>query len=293
VLRLVASSAVHGVAISLLLIGGVSGVVVDRFAVSVPPVASETASTRQVDVQRLVFILRDPVRPASGGGGGGNRQTAPIRMARGIGSDPMTLRTVEPTPRAPEVSEVSPVPSMPPMPPSVASIPILSVLSSLPQVALDARSLASGTSDQPGLPTGGVPYGTSTGPGSGGGVGEGVGTGIGPGRGPGVGPGSGGGIGGGVYRAGGSVTPPRVLTEVKPTYTNDALARKVQGTVVLELVVRHDGRPTGIHVIQSLDPGGLDEQSVAAAGQWRFEPGRLAGTPVNVVVTIGIDFWIH
>jgi len=163
---------------------------------------------------------------------------------------------------------------------------------SLPAVLLDAKPLASGTSDQLGLPVGGVSYGTSTGPGSGGGVGEGVGTGIGPGRGPGIGPGSGGGIGGGAYRPGGGVSAPRVITQVKPTYTNDALGQRIQGTVVLEFIVLSNGRPSDIRIIRSLDPG-LDEQAIIAASQWRFEPGRLAGQPVDVIVTLMLDFWIR
>jgi protein TonB len=96
-----------------------------------------------------------------------------------------------------------------------------------------------------------------------------------------------------VYRPGGSVTAPRVITQVKPTFTADALIRKIQGTVVLELVVRANGLPSDIRIVRSLDPGGLDEQAVVAASQWRFEPGRLAGTPVDVVVTIMLDFWIR
>ena len=159
-------------------------------------------------------------------------------------------------------------------------------------MVLDAKPLASGRVDQVGLPVGGVSMGTSTGPGSGGGVGEGAGTGIGPGRGPGVGPGSGGGIGGGVYRPGGAVSAPRVITEVAPTYTNEALLEKIQGTVVLELVVRANGRPSDIRVIRSLDPG-LDKQAIVAAGQWRFEPGCLAGKPVDVGVTVMFGFWIR
>ena len=166
-------------------------------------------------------------------------------------------------------------------------------MTALPRVLLDAEPLASGNIEQIGLPVGGVSFGTSTGPGSGGGVGEGVGTGIGPGRGPGIGPGSGGGTGGGVYRPGGAVTAPRVIKEVKPTYTNEALSQKIQGTVVLELVVRADGQPSEIRVIRPLDPGGLDEQAIIAASQWRFQPGRLAGRPVDVLVTVMLDFWIR
>jgi protein TonB len=84
-----------------------------------------------------------------------------------------------------------------------------------------------------------------------------------------------------------------VITEVKPTYTNDALTQKIQGTVVLELIVQANGLPSDIRIVRSLDPGGLDEQAIIAARQWRFEPGRLAGKPVNVLVTVMLDFWIR
>jgi TonB family protein len=176
---------------------------------------------------------------------------------------------------------------------SITPVGELFAVSSLPGLVLDAKPLASGTQFQMGLLEGGVSSGTSTGPGSGGGVGDGVGTGIGPGNGPGVGPGSGGGIGGGIYRPGGSVTPPRVLVQVSPKYTDDALFRKIQGTVEMELVVTKDGRPANIRIIRSLDPGGLDELAIAAVERWRFEPGRLAGAPVNVLVTVMLDFLIQ
>jgi TonB family protein len=155
------------------------------------------------------------------------------------------------------------------------------------QLVLDAKPLASGTFDQIGLLTGGI-QGTSTGSGAGGGVGTGT-----AGWGPGIGPGAGGGIGGGIYRPGGAVTAPRVITATTPTYTNDALRQKIQGTVVLELVVTREGRPSQIRVVRSLDPAGLDEQALIAAAHWQFEPGRLAGTPVDVLVTLMLDFWIR
>jgi protein TonB len=162
-----------------------------------------------------------------------------------------------------------------------------------PALVLDAVPLASGTLEQSGLPIGGVSYGTSMGPGSGGGVGTGQGTGLGSGRGPGVEEGSGGGFGGGTYRPGGAVTPPRLLTEVKPRFTPDALEQKIQGSVWLEIVVTRAGRPDAVRVQRSLDPGGLDEEAIAAVRQWVFEPGRIGARPVDVVVTVVMDFWIR
>jgi TonB family protein len=163
----------------------------------------------------------------------------------------------------------------------------------VPPIVLDALPLASGTTAQIGLPIGGVSYGTSTGPGSGGGVGTGAGTGLGEGRGPGIGPGSGGGIGGGAYRPGGAVTVPRLIAQVKPRYTPEALDRRIQGSVWLELVVTREGRADEVRVARSLDPGGLDEEAITAVRQWQFEPGRLAGAPVDVVVTVVMDFVIR
>ena len=213
-------------------------------------------------MQHVVFLAPEVPRIGGGGGGGGNRQPGPIRRAQGIGSDSMTLRV-----------QKGPSPTAAPVRP--ASAPAVEEVPPLPSIVLEAKPLASGLFDQIGLPTGGVMSGTSRGPGSGGGVGTGIGTGIGSGRGPGLGAGSGGGTGGGVYRPGGAVSAPRLIKEVKPKYTSEALVKRIQGTVVLEVIVTGDGCVSQIRVVRSLDAGGLDEEAVAAVAQWRFEPGRL------------------
>jgi protein TonB len=213
-----------------------------------------------------------------GGGGGGNQQPGQIRRAQGVGSDPITLRVRKPPPTA-AVATLAP--------------PALEAVPPLPSILLDAKPLASGIFEQVGLPTGVMWSGTSTGPGSGGGVGTGMGTGVGSGRGPGLGAGSGGGTGGGVYRPGGAVSAPRLIKEVKPRYTDEALRNMIQGTVVLEAVVTGEGCASQIRVVRSLDRSGLDEEAVAAVAQWRFEPGRLAGAPVDVLVVIMLDFSIR
>jgi TonB family protein len=237
------------------------------------------ADQHSPDLTHVVFLAPELQPPGRGGGGGGNQRPEPIRRAQGVGTDTITLRV-----RTPQ-SLTAPV--------TKAAAPAIEDVPSVPSIVLDAKPLASGLFDQIGLPTGGVISGTSTGPGSGGGVGTGIGTGIGSGRGPGLGPGSGGGTGGGVYRAGGSVSAPRLIKEVKPGYTSAALRSRIQGTVVLEAVVTTDGCASQIRVVRSLDPGGLDEEAVSAVVQWRFQPGRLGTIPVDVLVTIVLDFSIH
>ena len=260
-----ASMAIHAVLLFAAL------TLVARAPVTRRGIETPSPSEIPIKISRLVFVSRDP-RLSGGGGGGGNRQQAPIRRAEGAVRDSITLRIAKPAVLVPRDG--------------VERAPLAGVL-------LDARPLASGTQDIVGLPEGGAPAGTSLGPGTGGGVGTGAGTGIGSGTGPGVGPGSGGGTGGGAFRPGGTVSAPRVITMVKPKYTEDALAHKIQGTVVVEMIVTREGTPTAITVIRSLDSGGLDAAAVDAARQWRFEPGRLAGAPVDVLVTLMLDFRIR
>lgn len=243
---------------------------------SPPQAGSESWRVRpavEQDFRHVVFLAPEP-RIGGGGGGGGNEQPGPIRRAQGIGSDPITLRAVK-TPPAPAAASRAVEPP------------------SLPSIVLDATPLASGQFEQVGLPAAGVLSGTSTGPGSGGGVGTGTGIGTGPGRGPGLGAGSGGGTGGGAYRPGGAVSAPRLIKEVKPRYTSEALLNKTQGLVVLEVVVTRDGCASQIRVVRPLDRGGLDEQAVLAVSQWLFEPGRLGDVAVDVLVTVEVAFAVR
>jgi TonB family protein len=129
----------------------------------------------------------------------------------------------------------------------------------------------------------------SHGPGAGGGVGSGQGTGVGPGDGSGIGPGSGGGTGGGPYRPGTGITPPSILREVTPDYTDEGRRRAIQGDVVLEIVVRADGTVGSVKTLQGLGAG-LDQRAADAVRQWRFNPARRYGTPVDVIVEVAVEF---
>jgi len=236
---------------------------------SVAPSPGAASNRQPLQLPRMVF-LQTP-GPGGGGGGGGTRQPAPPSRAQAIGRDRLTIQVAKPVVASEQPKDATTPPQ---------------------QVVLDAKPLASGTALWTGLPdvSSSLPF--SQGPGVGGGAGEGTGTGIGSGTGPGLGPGSGGGFGAGAYRLGGGVTPPTVLNQVRPKYTTEALRRKIQGTVMLEVVVGREGVPLAMRVTRSLDPGGLDEEAMTAVREWRFTPGRIGETPVDVLVTILIDFRI-
>lgn len=137
-----------------------------------------------------------------------------------------------------------------------------------------------------------APTTPSNGPGSEGGIGDGNRGGVGPGNGPGVGPGSGGGIGGGPYVAGAGITAPRTIYDPEPDYSDEARKQKYQGTVILQVVVGADGRPSNIRVVRTLGLG-LDEKAIEAVRQWRFVPGKKDGQPVAVVVNVQVNFRLY
>ena len=145
-------------------------------------------------------------------------------------------------------------------------------------------SAISGIQELPGVLTG-----LANVPGGGPGAGIRPGSGEGPGNGPGSGPGNGG-LGDG-YKVGIGVSAPRLIREVKPSYTSDAMRARVQGTVRLQAIVLPDGSVGNARVVRSLDDKfGLDEEAMKAIKQWRFEPGKRDGRAVPVIIEIELSF---
>jgi TonB family protein len=90
-----------------------------------------------------------------------------------------------------------------------------------------------------------------------------------------------------VYKIGGNVTAPRILSKVEPQYSEEARKNKLQGTISMNLVVDPTGAPTQIAVLRPLGMG-LDEEAIAAVSQWKFSPGTKNGTAVPVFTQIEI-----
>jgi periplasmic protein TonB len=200
--------------------------------------------------------------PGGGGGGGGDRSPEPARRAEIVPTQPPPV----PAPAVEPIVEPEPLAPLP------AQTPAATVTEPGALTAADASSNVQG-------------------PGRGDGGDSGAGTGIGPGGGDGVGPGGPHGIGGEAFQPGNGVLAPRLLRQVRPSYTADAMRARLQGLVKLECVVMPDGSVGRVRVMQSLDATfGLDQEAIKAARQWRFTPGTRFGQPVPVLVTIDLEF---
>jgi len=92
-----------------------------------------------------------------------------------------------------------------------------------------------------------------------------------------------------IYKAGGAVTNPSVIQEVEPEYTPEARNAKIQGMVLLRLVVGSDGIARDIQVEQGIDAG-LDQNAVQALRQWRFKPAIRNARPVAVMAKVAVNF---
>jgi TonB family protein len=87
------------------------------------------------------------------------------------------------------------------------------------------------------------------------------------------------------------VTPPRKIKHVDPVYTAEAMRARIEGTVQLRAIVEADGSVQNVEVLRSLDQAsGLDEEAIKAVKQWQFEPAKLDGTPIRVVMTVQMKF---
>jgi TonB family protein len=92
-----------------------------------------------------------------------------------------------------------------------------------------------------------------------------------------------------VYKPGNGVISPKLLKEVKPSYPPEAMNAGIGGSVRMECVVRPDGTPGDIRVVESLDPA-LDAEAMRALKEWRFIPGQKDGVAVPVIVEVEMSF---
>ena len=233
------------------------------------PVVPVPDSQSPLSIKDIVWIASPG--PGGGGGGGGNKAPDPPRKAE----LPDKAKITVPAAKPPKLEA--------PEPPKQEQ-----------QITIPAQPVASGVEQLPGAVTNMITPTLSLGSGTGGGAGTGRGTGVGSGDGSGLGPGYGGGFGGGAYRPGNGVTNPRLIREVKPNYTAEAMRAKIQGVVWLEAVVMENGSVGQVRVTRSLDPTfGLDQEAERTVKKWVFAPGTRLGQPVPVLIEIEMSFTLR
>jgi TonB family protein len=87
------------------------------------------------------------------------------------------------------------------------------------------------------------------------------------------------------------VYPHRVFTP-DPEYDDKARKKRIQGTVVLSLIVTKEGRTADVQVTRTLTPG-LDKQAIKAVSQWRFDPVIQDGKACPMRIAVEVSFKLY
>jgi len=86
---------------------------------------------------------------------------------------------------------------------------------------------------------------------------------------------------------------PRCIWCPIPTYSDRAKDAKVQGTIVLSVLVSEDGRAGAIAVVKGLGFG-LTQNAIEAVSGWRFKPASTRdGEPVAVIVPVEVTMRLY
>ena len=89
-------------------------------------------------------------------------------------------------------------------------------------------------------------------------------------------------------RVGGNVQARNLIREVTPEYPPLAKQARIQGTVVLGVLIDADGKVVDIRVMSGHPL--LVQSATDAVKQWEYRPTLLNGTPVEVVTTVEVNF---
>jgi protein TonB len=84
--------------------------------------------------------------------------------------------------------------------------------------------------------------------------------------------------------------PPRLILGAKPIYPQEAFVKKIEGTVVLEIVIDANGYVVRERVIQSIPL--LDAAAINAVKKWVFAPALKHGRPVMIIANAPVVFRI-
>ena len=92
-------------------------------------------------------------------------------------------------------------------------------------------------------------------------------------------------------RIGQGIKAPTRLVNVNPVYPPDARDARVQGVVIMDVLLGVDGTVEQTKVLRSIPQ--LDQAAVDAVRQWVFTPTLLNGVPLKVIMTVTVNFTLQ
>lgn len=103
------------------------------------------------------------------------------------------------------------------------------------------------------------------------------------------------------YKPGQGASMPVLISQTAPNYTRDAQVARLEGALVLAVVIDGKGRISQARVVsgqlvqganrtETNEDLGLGEQALKAVKKWKFKPGEKDGKPVSVMANVVVNF---
>ena len=94
-----------------------------------------------------------------------------------------------------------------------------------------------------------------------------------------------------IARASTHDTPPKPIKLGRPSYPQAAFLLKIEGTVLVEVLIGEEGEVAQAVIRQSIPE--LDAAALACVRSWTFEPARVNGGPTAVLAQAPVNFRIY
>jgi TonB family protein len=92
-----------------------------------------------------------------------------------------------------------------------------------------------------------------------------------------------------ILRIHAGIAPPVLLHRESPRHPDVARRARIQGIVIIEVIIDCTGKVLDARVLRGL-PAGCNEAAIEAVRKWRYWPATLSGKPVAVYLTEIVEF---
>lgn len=84
--------------------------------------------------------------------------------------------------------------------------------------------------------------------------------------------------------------PPQVIVKVPPVYPYKAREQGIEGIVQIKVLVNTDGTVGRLQILGARPEGYFEKAVKRAVPNWKFNPGRIEGSPVTAWVVTNVRF---
>jgi protein TonB len=84
------------------------------------------------------------------------------------------------------------------------------------------------------------------------------------------------------------IQAPKKVVDVAPEYPSLARQSRIEGIVILDVIIDETGNVTSTRVLKSVAL--LDQAAIDAVRQWKFTPAGLNGEAIPIVMTVTVAF---